>query len=274
MSNLEQQVKESATSLQQAWTWLQKVPTAASLPRKCYEQWQKRADLHQVLTGTITIFPARDAAWKTVQSVANAVAIPDKNNVVTYGNIEVDFAIARHIALASYISVAWSAYDRIANVCGRIAGVSDLALNHQQNPKVFEDFLGDKDRLGFGSQQHLREAYGWPVRVSYRCRNWLIHEGYEIGGTQLFAGNKLQDGFILNDKAVEQLQKACGHTNDNGKIGSCCVSASDTSWDSRDLLRILEIYHGEIDTMFAALLKWSGDSFVGQIKAFAKRDPA
>ena len=31
-------------------------------------------------------------------------------------------------------------------------------------------------------------------------------------------------------------------------------------------------YHGEVDIMFSALLKWSVDSFVGQIKAFAARD--
>lgn len=274
MSNLEQQVEQSATALQQAWTGLQKVPTSASLPRKCYDQWQRRADLHQQLTGTISIFPARDAAWKVVQSVAQAQRVGGKDNVVAYGSVEVDFGIARHLALASYVSVAWSAYDRLANVCGRIAGVNDLALNPQQNPKVFEDFLGDKDRLGFASQLHIRDAYGWPVRVSYRCRNWLIHEGYEIGGTPLFEGNRIQDGFILDPKAVELLQKTCGHTNENGKIGFCCVAAGDTSWDSRDLMRILELYHGEIDTMFVALLKWSVDSFLGQIKAFVARDQA
>lgn len=272
MSNLEQQVRESAAALQQAWTGLQQVPAAASLPRKCYEQWQERADMHQLLTGTVSIFPARTAAWTVVKSVAQAQAIGGKDNVITYGTVEADFGIARHLALASYVSVTWSAYDRLANVCGRIAGVKDLALNPKQNPKVFEDFLGDKDRLGFASQFHIRDAYGWPVRVSYRCRNWLIHEGYEIGGTPLFAGNRIQDGFLLDPKAVELLQKSCDYTNDNGRIGSCCVAAGDTCWDSRDLLRILELYHNEIDTMFASLLKWSVDSFISQIRIFAERD--
>jgi len=269
MNSLEQQVKESANELQQAWTWLRSVPNSASLPRKCYDQWIKRADLHQALIGTIAIFPAKDAAWRLVQSVAQARPVRGTDNDVTYGSIEVDFSIARHLALASYVSVAWSAYDRIANVCGRIAGVNDMAMNPQQNPKVFEDFLGDKDRLGFASQLHIREAYGWPVRVSYRFRNWLVHEGYEIGGTPLFAGNRIQDGFLLDNKAIELLLKSCSY---DGKIGSCCIAAGDTSWDSRDMLRILALYHYEIDTMFAALLKWSVDSFVGQIRAFAARD--
>jgi len=228
--------------------------------------------MHQLLGGTIAIFPARRAARDLVQSVATAQPIPNKDNIVAYGNIEMDYAIARHLALASYVSVVWSAYDRIANVCGRIAGIKDLALNPQQNPKVFEDFLGDKDRLGFASQSHIREAYGWPVRVSYRCRNWLIHEGYEIGGTPLFAGNRIQDGFLLDNKAVDLLQKACGHSSDNGKLAACCIAAGDTSWDSKDLLRILDLYHAEMDIMFAALLKWSVDSFTGQIRIFAERD--
>lgn len=272
MSSLELQVRENATALQQAWTGLQQVPASVSVPRRCYEQWQRRAEMHQLLTGTVSIFPARTAAWSIVQSIAQAQAIGDKDNVVAYGNVDVDFGIARHLALASYVSVTWSAYDRLANVCGRIAGVNDLALNPQQNPKVFEDFLGDKDRLGFASQLHIRDAYGWPIRVSYRCRNWLIHEGYEIGGTPLFEGNRIQDGFLLDPKAVELLQRSCCHANDNGKIGSCCVAAEDTSWGSRDLLRILELYHNEIDAMFASLLKWSVGSFISQIRIFTERD--
>ena len=65
---------------------------------------------------------------------------------------------------------------------------------------------------------------------------------------------------------MKLLQKACDHMSDDGKIGSCCVAAEDTSWDSRDLLRILELYHREIDTMFTILLKWSVDSFILQIR--------
>jgi hypothetical protein len=286
MSSLEQQVKESATSLQQAWAGLQKAPTSASLPAKCYEHWRRRASLHDVLSGTVAIFEARELAWKLVDDVSKAGPIYSKDdlsgdptvrkslNAVMYGNIPMEFVVARHLALAAYVSVTWSIYDRVANVCGRLAGVSELAENPKQNPKACEDFLGKKDILGFASHLHIREGYSWPLKVTYKIRNWLLHEGYEEGGTPLFEGSRIQDGFLLAPDAVQHLQRICDHTNDNGKIGSCCVAPGDTSWGSRDLLRILELYHREIDMLFMALLKWSVESFVGQVKAFAARDQA
>lgn len=284
MSSLEQQVKLGAAALQQAWAGLQSAPASASLPAKCYEHWKRRASLHDVLSGTVAIFEAREQAWRLVDQVSNAPpsnaengltgdpTVPQSPNVVTYGNISMEFAVARHLALTAYVSVTWSIYDRLANVCGRLAGVSELAENPKQNPKPCEDFLGKKDLLGFASHLHIREGYAWPLKVAYKIRNWLVHEGYEEGGTQLFEGSSIQDRFLLSIDAVQYLQKICDHSDDNGRIGSCCVAAGDTNWGSRDLLRILELYHSEIDTMFVALLRWSIDTFVGQVKAFAARD--
>lgn len=64
------------------------------------------------------IFPARDAAWATVQVVAASVVNPKNpaKNEISYNGLSMDFTIARHLALTSYVSVTWSIYDRLANV--------------------------------------------------------------------------------------------------------------------------------------------------------------
>ncbi len=276
MSNLKEQMIESSAALQQAWTYVQGVSlTKISLPAKCYEQWLKRAGMHQVLTSTTPILAARDAAWKVVQDVANAQEVQGKPKTVKYSNVEMEFAVARHLALTSYVTVTWSIYDRLANTCGRLAGVGDIAENPKQNPKVCEDFVGKKKVLGFDGHLHIREAYSWPLKVSYKIRNWLVHEGYEEGSTSLFHGEDIPDRFMLHDDAIQYLQKACGGENDGRNKGDfTCVSDENDCWTHSDLLKILEQYNKEIDTMFTALLKWSVDSFVGQIKAFAARDQA
>jgi len=160
----------------------------------------------------------------------------------------------------------------MANVCGRLAGTSELAENPKKNPKVCEDLLS-KQMSGFSSHLHIQEAYSWPLKVSYKVRNWLVHEGYEEWSTQLFQGHRLTDGFLLNTEAKAKLQIYCDYQDDgNGKVKTSCISEADECWKHSDLLRILEQYNKEIDTMFTALLKWSVNSFVGQIKAFAARD--
>lgn len=284
MADLKQQVEESAKALRTAWAGLSKVPDSASLPSKCYELWMKRASLHVALTGTIAIFEARAEAWKVVKVVAESEPIIPADvpsgdptirtspNIVMYSSVPMEYSVARHLALASYASVAWSIYDRLANVCGRVAGVSEVADNPRQNPKACEDFLGKKDMLGFASHMHMREAYAWPLKVSYKLRNWLIHEGYEEGGTPLFRSDRVSDRFFLHSDAIKQLQNNCGFSDDDGKIGLSCVGKDKECWGRGDLLEILELYHSELDTMFASLLKWSIVSFTSQIHIFTERD--
>lgn len=273
MADLPTQVAESAQELKSAWTGLQGVSPSV-LPSRCYEQWTKRAMLHRVLDGTSAIFPARQAAWDAIQAVATSAAhAPDPtSDTVQYNGIDMDFAVARHLSFISYVAVCWAAYDRLANVCGRLAGVAELAENPKQNPKVCEDFLGKKDILGFAGHVHIREAYTWPLKVTYKVRNWLVHEGYEEGGTPLFSGDRIADGFRLHEDAAKYLQQCCGYEVDTGKITRSCISAADECWDTRDLLQILSVYHQEVDELFGALVKWSVNAFIAQVQVFAARD--
>ena len=102
----------------------------------------------------------------------------------------------------------------------------------------------------------------------------MVHEGYEEGSTPLFIGDRIADGFRLHDDAAQYLEKCCDYRIDNGKIEACCLQAAEECWPTRDLLTILDLYHAEIDTLFTSLVKWSVDSFIGQIVAFSVRDSA
>lgn len=272
MNDLKVQVEESAHTLEEVWTDLTSVNFPSKLPLKCRERWSEQADLHRTLKGTADIFPSRYEAWRIVQTLSQSISAGESQcNLVVYCGHNIDFAIARHLALTAYVVVTWSIYDRLANVCGRLAGVAELAKNPKQNPKVCEDFLDKKDIMGFGMHLHLQQAYKWPLKVAYKIRNWLVHEGYEIGSTKLFAGNRITDGFRLHEDAACLLEKNCEYNCDNGKIDCCCLTAAEECWPRRDVLEILESYHAEIDKMFIGLVKWTTEAFHNQVNVFAVR---
>ena len=272
MTELREQVEISASELKNIWTLVQ-AASGTVLPPKCYEHWTRKADLHRGLTNTAGLFPARDKAWDAVQEVADHDNGTDaSHNLISFGTLEMDFSVARHLSLTSYVAVTWSIYDRLANICGRLAAIAELSENLRQNPKACEDFLGKKDTLGFAAHLHLQHAYKWPLKVTYKVRNWLVHEGYEEGGTPMFNGDRISDGFRLHNDAVAYLEKCCGYSEHSGKIEASCLGASEECWQNKDLLVILEKYHAEIDAMFACLVKWTVESFVNQVAVFADRD--
>jgi len=274
MDSFQVQIEKSANQLKDVWTTVRAVSNSV-MPPRCYEYWIKKASLHQTLAATTGLFPARDTAWKAVQAVTSSANIKDPSrNLVTHGALDMDFSIARLLALTSYVTITWSIYDRMTNICGRLTGVAELADNPKQNPKLCEHVLGKKNALGFGAHLHIQQAYAWPIRVAYKVRNWLVHEGYEEGGIPLFKGDRIADGFRLHDDAAAYLEKKFDYNEDHGKVETCCLRASEECWPSRELLDILEKYHAEIDMMFVGLVKWSVDSFDGQVRAFTERDEA
>lgn len=267
--DIKAQILKSAQDLEAAWVQLQP-GSETKLPAACREQWIKRASMHSSLRLTAELIDARTNAWNNFSSLKDSTSRED--NKVTFGSLRMDYAIARHLSLVCYMTTTWAVYDRLANICGRLASTSEISSNPKQNPKVCEQFLHEKGALGFEANHHIKHAYSWPLKVSYKIRNWVAHEGFEQSGIPLFAGNNVEDGFLIHPKAAELIENTCEHRNIEGAIAMCCISAAEEAWPKRDLMAILPSYHSENDIMFQGLVKWSVESFIGQISAFAARD--
>jgi hypothetical protein len=202
-------------------------------------------------------------------------------DVVTIDGRSLSFGCARHLALVSYMTVTWSIYDRLANVCGRLSAAKHIgSSNPKQNPKLVEDFLTMDDKgnpkkvdwfLGFFCHDLAWQAYFVPVQISYKLRNWLVHEGYELGSVPLFEGGNISDRLILSEEAVKILRRASRYQRDGNKVQLSCIDSKDDVFDNRDLISLLELCHSEIDRLFQGLSQWTVTSFVEQIKAFSRR---
>lgn len=260
----------------------------ALLPADCYRRWANLAQLHGTLERTAPLLETRLRAWEVVKGLVDEGRIKKERERLiaapadqpaqefSHDGVEMSFPAARHLALTAYLTTTWSIYDRLTNVCGRIAGTDGLGQNPKQNPKLCEDLLYDKQKLGFSIGHHLRATYAWPIRISYGIRNWLVHEGYQNGSIPFFEGNNIHDGLTLHEDAVKYLAEMSDFRDDgSGSPASCRLKESRNPWGSakkKDLLVILPVYHAEIDDFFRAFLIWVVESFANQVLHFSSCD--
>lgn len=246
-----------------------------SIPTTTLEHWRKRLRLVRILEGTSSLFEIRAAAWDRIVGLCNPrEPYNSQSNFVRFGEADVPFEIARHLAISAYVCTSWATYDRLANYCGRVAGSPALSEDPSRNPKVLGSIIDNngKDSFGFACHSLLQESYAWPVRVAYKIRNWIVHEGVEEGDVRMFAGDHPNDGLRLHLDAQQYLLKYGQGQIVAGKFEKCRIEATDEKWITLDLLEILPKYHEEIDTMFCALVSWATQALESQIRFFAERD--
>jgi hypothetical protein len=284
MNSLNSQIQEAAACLAQAMDLPRLAlshPDSCALPTDCYTLWCTRIeDLQHPLEATEKLLDTRDAASSVVARLErDAASVAPDAATVRFASQDMSFELARHLAVAAYLTTTWTIYDRLANVCGRLIGTDSVgdAAGPRSNPKLCEHFLtgrGDKDKHkvlhGF-SLAKLLPAYAWPAKASYALRNWMTHEGQELEGISLFVGSSPSAGFTLHERATERI------TNDlaqeNTPPHSCCLTDDPHfPWYDRNIMTVLERYHAEVDTMLAGMVRWSVNSFVEQITWFSDRD--
>ena len=258
MSELQKQVEASENHLQRIPL---SPPSGALLPQDCYATWKDIASVKELLKGTKPLFPVKSKAWAALTDLNRQhLCLPDQDQVTT-------FEEKRHLVLVGYNAVSWSIYDRMANICGRLVAINTISTKPQKNPKLVENIMKINDKenvVGVTIQNLILHAYGWPIKVSYMIRNWLVHEGFERGTIKLFDNAP----FEISSSARDLIEKEI--TDDKVERSFSCLQNTVDPWDKGDLIEILEKYHEEIDTMFTSLLKWSTASFVAQIEAFSR----
>lgn len=274
MDNLKSVLQDQIRTLQNL-TQIHAKLSNTSIPTVTLDHWRKRLLLVRVLEATSTLFEFRTAAWLEVVELCNPrQPYNSQSTLVKFGKSEVPFEIARHLAISAYVCTSWAIYDRLANYCGRIAGAPTLSEDLSKNPKVLGSIIDNqgKDCFGFACHSLLQESYAWPVRVAYKVRNWIVHEGVEEGAIRLFAGDHPNDGLKLHPDAQQYLLKCGNGQLVAGRFEKCRIEASDEKWVTLDLLAILPNYHEEIDKMFCALVAWATQTLECQIRFFAARD--
>lgn len=267
MPDLRAQIATSADALKKITTAIAGHGTA--IPQLCVEKWESCSLLSQVLESTDSLFDAREAALDCLKNLgAEALADPDDPEKVMYLGKSIKFELARQLVLVSYVTSCWSIYDRVANVSGRIAGAREFPDTSKGNPKVSDFTDSQKKIFGFATNEHSRELYKWPLSLSYKVRNWMVHEGVNEKGIELFKGSAKADGFRLHVDATTYLEKECNYDLKDGQIQGCRIDTAIDPWRNGKLLEILESYNEQNDIFFIGLVRWVTESLLLQVKYF------
>ncbi len=154
-----------------------------------------------------------------------------------------------------------------------MAGASSLAEDASSNPKLLGNIIehGKKDVLGFACHSIVSDSYAWPIRVAYKIRNWIVHEGWE-GAIPMFAGDQFAYGLTLHADAKEHLLKCVAARYLLDVSSSVGLPANDEKMVDWGPPPILPQYQREIDTMFCALVAWATYALQFQMKFFSDRD--
>ncbi|MDR3228951.1 MAG: hypothetical protein LBT53_06025 [Puniceicoccales bacterium] len=102
-----------------------------------------------------------------------------------------------------------------------------------------------------------------PIKLSYKIRNWLVHDGYEIGGITMFLSKSIDCPFAFSEGAKKLIQESKDYKNN--PPDDCLAPDAKSTWDDGDVLENLKLCHREIDNMFSSFLEWTIYSFIQQI---------
>ena len=277
----------------------------STVPQQCYKTWQKRSRYHLYLAETLRLLQVRDDALKAMDRLnkeALDVTTPPDHEF-RYCDSIVSFTSARFLTLQNYISSSWVVYDKLANVCARLIGPTSIGSNDTpaRNAKLCSSFFPDKNadkknesndsdveesrtgerknvdrQNGFALHTILACQWNWPVRVSYKIRNLVVHEGMRWVGGGFFEGDHHSDGFKIREELKMYLDKECGKKSTEGRCSRDCLSrlANEDGfpWYEDDIMVILKKYNSEIDDLFSKLLLWCVPSFCSQVRLFSEPD--
>lgn len=273
------------------------------VPKNCYETWQKRSRYHQYLVETLSFLQVRENACEAMDRLSkeatDAATSPDHE--FHYYDAPVSFTSARFMTLQNYVSTVWVVYDKLANVCARIIGPAPIGNDNgsKRNAKLCGAFFPDKwngdvnpegdestvkeqekkhvDRPnGFALQTILASQWSWPVKVSYKIRNLIVHEGLRSVEVGFFSGDTPSDGFKICEGLKNFLKRECRkQSKGEADVYECLsrISSEDAfPWYGDDMRLILKKYHSEIDDLFSKLLLWCVPAFCSQVKLFSEPD--
>ena len=285
----------------------QKVQPALSssnmkVPRSCYEMWGKRAELSAYLQKTAAVCDLRNVALTELKELGDVRTDEMWEKYVHQKGLPQDaqYLIQRCFALSKYLMAVWALYDRLANVCGRLIGSVSIGSNPNQkrNPQLYSSFIEKKqerqdDSVGLGGKEEsnvrrqdrpdgfslagiLPARWKWPVIVSYKIRNLVVHEGAAMEGSRIFMGESIQDGFQIHQDLKKLLLIECfsqiNPMPTYEQYPSGLRYETDFPWYDGSLISILEKYNGEIDELYSCTLEWCVTAFCSQVEIFMRPD--
>ncbi len=249
--NLKTAIEQACSDLVWINEAVARIGSAGTLSRASNDFFQMSPHLATQLEHAEGLLLVRDAA------LAALLAFPKQCSTASpglflYNGLDVTFKLGRYLLFQNYAVTTWALYDSLAKVAGLLCCNDEFSKNPQKPVKLYEDFLQGKNCVGARVRDHLKGAYGWPIAVSYKIRNWLAHDGHCHEGVELFKYDSLAISreFEMLDRAWDIVVETCRAEPDQTRLLPFPEVKT-------NLARSLEICHNEVDEAVAFLLTWS-----------------
>jgi hypothetical protein len=271
MSTLDTALKQASEDLRWVGDAIARVGPAGTLSKESNEFFQMGHQLAVQLEHAKALLPVREIA---INSLLTFPSQDSKKSpgLFHFNGTDVTFKVGRYLLFQNYSVTSWALYDTISKVSGILCGNDELSKNLARPAKLYKVFLQGKNNVGARVRDHLKGAYGWPIAVSYKIRNWLAHDGhYNDGqyqqGSDLFKydspGNAGE--FEMSDVAWDIVFKNCkGDPSQTRLTPFPDVKAN--------LATGLQACHAEADEAVAFLLSWSAGIARLQATILFRRD--
>lgn len=162
----------------------------------------------------------------------------------------------RFIGVQAYVTTNWALADKISGMVGRILCTPDASRNSTNPVQLISHFVNrDKTKKTTAAAlfESVRQAFGWPIGLSYAIRNHFVHDGAQIGGSDFFEGPFAAAAFRISADSWDRMEKKA---EDEYRVDRLWhrAGASRPSTPQDDLRVVLAVCVREMDDALGVLL--------------------
>ena len=226
---------------------------ARGLPREVETLFRALIDHRTDIDHWLGMLEARAASFQLLDQLETKA---DADDCVPLGDARIKYQHVRFIGIQAYVTTNWALADRITGMVGRILCTPEAGRNVARPAEIVSHFVNrdnTKKTTAAALFESVRQAFGWPIGLSYTIRNHFVHDGAQINGSDFFEGLSAASGFRISADGWDRVER---RAEADYRVDHSCHRAG-ASWPNtpRDDLRVvLSACEREMDDALGVLL--------------------
>jgi len=224
----------------------------AGLPQEVGTSFRVLVDDRMDIDHWLGMLEARAAARQLLDALETQV---DADDCVPLGATRVKYQHVRLIGVQAYVTTNWALADRITGMIGRVLCTSEAGRNPEKPAQLVSHFVhrNNTNKMTAAALfESVRQAFGWPIALSYAIRNHFVHDGAQIGGSDFFEGPSAASAFRISADGWNRVEK---RAETEYRVERSCHRAG-ADWPSTlrdDLREVLTVCEREMDDALGVL---------------------
>ena len=225
----------------------------AGLPQEVGDAFRVLVDYRTDIDHWLGMLEARAAARQLLDALETQA---DADDCVPLGAVRVKYQHVRFIGVQAYVTTNWALVDRITGMVGRVLCTPEAGRNPEKPAQLLSHFVNrnNTNRMTAAALfESVRQAFGWPIGISYAIRNHFVHDGAHVGGSDFFEGPSAASAFRISADGWDRVEKRA-ETEYRVDRSYHRAGANWPSTPKDDLRVVLTVCEREMDDALVVLL--------------------